>query len=142
MHYLSVQEAFLDPLPLFVSCAYNTYFHVLVALIFMCSWHLFSWADEGSRLILRAGEVVSCVTETERYPDLGFPSCQTFTSHSPQKAQRAEQHIKMSKTMLGTRLRLRVGVISAHQVSHRQPARISPDNRFRLIGILLIMRLR
>ena len=34
LHYLSAQEAFLDPLPLFFSCAYNTYFHVLVALIF------------------------------------------------------------------------------------------------------------
>ena len=34
LHYLFAQEAFLDPLPLFVSCACSTYFHVLVALIF------------------------------------------------------------------------------------------------------------
>ena len=34
LQYLSTQEAFLDPLPLFVSCACSTYFHVLVALIF------------------------------------------------------------------------------------------------------------
>ena len=34
LHYLSAQEALLDPLPLFVSCACSTYFHVLVALTF------------------------------------------------------------------------------------------------------------
>ena len=85
-------------------------------ICFMCLQHLFSyahgtyssWADEGSRLILRAREVVSCVTETERYPDLGFPLCQTFTSHLPQQVKRAKHIIKMSKTMLGTRLRLRL----------------------------------
>lgn len=75
LHYLSAQEAFLEPLPFIL-------FHFLlhVHLQLFRGIH-YAKADEGYRLILQAREVVSCLTETKKYLDLGFPLCQDFTFH-------------------------------------------------------------
>ena len=135
MHYLSAQEAFLDPLPLFVSCAYSTYFHVLMALIFHGRMRDPDLFYEQERLFL----------VLQKLKDILIWVCpHAKPSHPIHHNRRSAQNSALKRPRLcwAPSLGSRVWAISTHQVSHRQPARISPDNKFRLIGLLLRMQLQ